>query len=131
MPKRYQAAAAPCWERAQPSTTVRSETKSLLRTRFDAELTGVAICRPSDVGLPIPVCPRFELAEERQSRPVFAGEALDFEDVVGANANAVFLGFAASALDDRSDSSRFALALNYHGWLPAAHRTGRSAAAAR
>src|SRR5262245_52974464 len=99
----------------ESSPTVRCEGEGLLRARLDAELARVTVRAADDVGLSIAVRPRLQLAEQRQRRAVVAGEATDLEDVVGTDADAVFLRLAAVAVDDGSHASGLALALALQG----------------
>jgi hypothetical protein len=96
------------------------EAKGPLRARFDAELAGVTLVGADDIGLPIAVRPGLEPSDQRERVAVLAGEAPDLEDVVRADADAVFLSLASVAVDDRRNPSRLAFALARRRGLPCA-----------
>lgn len=83
------------------------QSDGTLGARGDAQTASVTLIGFHDERLSIAVRERLELSEESQARALIGTELRDFKDVIGADAHAIGLRFAAIAIDNRRDASRF------------------------
>ncbi len=77
----------------------------------DAQSASVASLRANRERLPIPMKRRLHPRGERQRAFELSGQLANLEDVIGANADAIFLGLASAAIDHRREDSRFVFAV--------------------
>ena len=83
----------------------------MLRARDDAQAAGVAFVGADGIRLPIPVNPRLHSRDEGQGALVIVGELAHLENVVRANFDSIFLGFASRAVDHWRETASRLLAL--------------------